>query len=67
MRKESENHSDGIEREKDDLPVNIRQALALAASIIRRMSHARLAKGERNGLISGVRNTYGERRNEKGK
>lgn len=50
-----------------EIPVNIRQALALAASIVRRMSHARLAKGEMNGLITNVRNTYGGRRNEKGK
>lgn len=49
------------------LPVNIRQALALAASIIRRMSGSRLDKDEMNGLIANVRNTYGVRKYEKGK
>lgn len=46
------------------IPVNIRQTLALAASIIRGMSGRRLDKNEMNGLIDSVQRIYGECKNE---
>jgi len=52
----------GAERGRDELPVNIRMALELAASIIRRIADSRLDKAESNGLIGNVQIRRGDSR-----